>query len=445
MKTIQTSFIFKLSLVLFTFFTLNARASVTLLDKDQWKILMGGFVETDTIVDSSRGYAEVAGNSPVGRVDSVGRTQFSIRNSRLSFTVEAPEQEGWKSKAYYELDFLGYDVDPSKLNSNNTEAGLFNNPTLRTRHLYLQADKEGWSILAGQTWMLLGWQPYYFMPTLQVSPISGMLYGRTAQIHILKTQTLADQTTWQAALGIMRPPQRDANLPGFEGGLRWAAGTRSSGFAGGGSAPVKTQPLSVGLSGAYREIATPSNTSDATSSTTHHSGYAAALDTLIPVIASSDGKDVSNTLSFGGEFTIGKGYGDQFANWTGNLVSPLNTAAAAPTKNTNLDAGIGGYDSSGAFQLVKLRTFNGYLQYHLPAETRTWLGTGYGQLYSSNIGQLTGSSTTYDKQETYFGNILHDCTNQIRVGLEYAYSQTHYSDNLVTHNNRVQVSAWFIF
>jgi hypothetical protein len=305
---------------------------------------------------------------------------------------------------------------------------------MRTRHLYLQAEKDGWSILAGQTWMLFGWQPYYFMPTLEVSPTSGMLYNRTAQLRAMKTASLDGNETLQTALGLMRPPQRDSEYPGVEAGVRMAFGNRTGGFAGGATTPQKTQPMSVGLSGAFRQI-----TASSTSSPVHYSGYAVAADALLPLIASSDGKDVSHTLTLGGEFTTGKGYGDQFVGWTGGQTIPVSAGSFT------VDPGIGGADSAtGSFDLIKLQSFNGYLQYHLAAETRSWISAGYGQLYSSNIGDFVAKGA-YNKQQMMFGNFAHDFTNQLRAGIEYAYARSSYVGGQALHNSRVQLSAWFIF
>ena len=436
--------------------TSHADAAVSLLDKDDWKISMGGFVELDAIVDSTRSFTEVEGNSAVSR-DAVsgqtGRTQMSIRNTRLAFSVEPPTYEEWKTKGYFEFDLLGFDPTPgTPTGAPNSEAGFFNNPTFRVRHTYLSAERDGWQIMGGQYWNLLGWQPYYFMPTVQVAPITGMLYGRTGQVRVTKTVTMDNNNTLQAALGVMRPPQRDASLPGFEGGVRMAFGNRTAGFAGGSTAPQKTQPLSFGLSGALREFVIPQSPLAPTGDVTHLPGYAAVADALIPVIASADGKDPANTLVFGGEFTTGKGYGDQFAGFTGGLASPLNSSTTAPEKNVNLDSGIGGFDGSGNFQLVDIRTFNAYFQYHLPGTCRSWFSGGYGRLYSDNINTLVGvtgktsaGNFPYDKVQVYFANWSHDVTKQIRLGVEYAFSRTEYGDTYIAHNSRYQLSAFFIF
>src|SRR5580704_19258416 len=77
----------------------TAGASVTLLEKDGWAMKFSGFVEFDAIWDTTRTYTEVQGNAPIalntGINGEFGRGQFSLRNSRLAFGVEAPEACGF--------------------------------------------------------------------------------------------------------------------------------------------------------------------------------------------------------------------------------------------------------------------------------------------------------------------------------------------------------------
>lgn len=448
-----------------------AFGAVNLLDKDDWKIDMGGFVETDLFYDSTRSFTEVIGNNPVVRpgtdpaapknnppdTDQHGRTQMSVRNSRLSFNVQAPAMEEWKSRGYYEFDLLGYEASPGA--GSNSEGSYFNNPTMRVRHIYISTEKNNWQFLTGQTWNLLGWQPYYFIPTIQVAPIPGMLYGRTGQIRAVKTLELNESNKLQAALGIFRPPQRDGRYPALEGGLRWAMSSWSAAFTGGATGSHKPQPLSVGVSGTVRNFDIPQDPSGATTlNTTSYMGRAVSVDMLIPIIPASEGKDTSNNLVIGGEFSIGEGYGDEFSGWSGGQKNPISGLASGltygPEKTTNLDAGIGGYDSqatdgSANFGLIKLQTMNLYAQYHLPERMHTWVAAGYSQLSSANITafQYTAAMTAsgYGKEEAIFANVSHDCSAQIRTGIEWARIKTTYSDTTVATDDRLQYSAWFIF
>ena len=150
----------------------------------------------------------------------------------------------------------------------------------------------------------------------------------------------------------------------------------------------------------------------------------------------------------GGEFTTGVGYGDQLDSWKGGMANPINTNFSPAAANADLDAGIGGYNAIGGFQLVDLTTMNLYLQYHLPAQTRTWLSAGYSRLYSDNIGQLSGTVTgsgIYNTETAAFVNVMKDLSNQIRVEFEYSQIQSTYQDGTLAYDNRYQVSAFFFF
>jgi hypothetical protein len=439
---------------------------VTLLDSNDWKVMMGGFVEIDGITDSTRSFREVIGNAPVSvstkdGAGGNGRTQFSIRNSRLGFTVQAPEFDGWATKGYLEFDFLGYDTQNTSdsatvTSANQSESSFFTSPTMRIRHAYIQAEKDDFQVLAGQYWNLFGWQPYYFMTTVDVAPLSGMLYSRNPQLRVLKAIKFSDQDVLQVAAALVRPPQEDSRLPSLEAGVRYAMGERSSGFTGSSSGPRQTQPMSIGVSGTAREFSVPVSGSTSSNSSTDESyaGYALAADAMIPVLASPDGKEVANTLSLLGEFTIGSGDGDLFNGWTGGSANPLNASPNAPSNTTYMDAGIGDYDPSGSFHLMHVQTFNVHAQYHLPtAFNATWLDAGYGQLFSNNVGELANSSgnipgsgnLAYDKERVIFGNVFHDFTPHLRAAIEYARVETDYVAGFSAIDNRVQVSAWFLF
>ena len=432
----------------------SAHANFTMLEKDDWKIDIGGFAEIDSIYDTRKSFTEVVGNNPVGRPnDEKGRSMFSVRNSRLAFSVASPMVEGWKTRGYLEMDFLGFDPAPGQFSGVSVnEGGFFTSPTMRMRHGYLNAEKNGWLILAGQTWAMFGWQPYYFVPTMQVSPIPAMLYSRTSQVRVMKSFDMGEETLLQVAAGAMRPTQRDGQYPGGEGGLRLVFNGRKGSFTGGATGTNKPQAMSFGVSGTFRNLEIPANPSTSALDARGKLAGAIAVNAMIPVIAAEGGTDSKNNLVIGGEFTTGSGYGDHFSGWTGNQNNPLSSAAANPDKNVNLDAGIGGFDSSGTFKLIKLQTFNVYAQYHLPTLTPTWFSIGFTRLHSINMSEIviangTGSTakTAYDTTQSYFANLQRDLTDQIRVGFEYARLTTTYVDGVKAPNNRFQASAWYMF
>jgi hypothetical protein len=426
---------------------------LVLIDSSFWKLTFSGFIEIDLIRDSVRSFNEGLGNSPVDRGDTAnganGRTQLSVRNSRFAFNIETPPVGRWKNRAYLEMDFLGFDPPPG---ANNSESSFANNPTLRLRHAFFQSsDDTGITFLAGQTWQLFGWQPFYLSSAIEVQPIPAGAFGREAQFRLMKTFSFTSTTSIQSAIALLRPPRRDSGYPDIQTGVRIVLGSRTSGYTGSGSAPQKPQPMSVGFSTTIREFSVPISGGKPAD---HHDfmGSAWALNALIPIIASCDGKDPGNTLSLLGEFTQGKGYGDLFGGWTGNMANPLSTSTLSPAKSLNMDAGIGDYDAAGNFQLVQLNTFNLQAQYHLPSETKTWITLGAGQLYSSNMnfivqknGLTSGDRVPYNRQQIEFINTSHQLSQQVRINFEFDHVKTFYADQVHAQNNRYQLGILYMF
>src|ERR1039458_8048295 len=70
-----------------------------------------GFVEFDSILDSTQSFNDLAGNGTIVHGDSYAakhdRVTFGARNSRLGFKLKGPESETIKSSAIAEMDFLG--------------------------------------------------------------------------------------------------------------------------------------------------------------------------------------------------------------------------------------------------------------------------------------------------------------------------------------------------
>jgi hypothetical protein len=437
------------------FIVTPAKAEVVLLDKDGWKATFTGFAELDAIGDTTRSVVESPGNGPIDRPGGPngddGRTMFSMRNSRLGFGVTAPASGDWVTKGYIETDFLGFDPKPDSTGI-NTEGSYFASPTLRIRHAYLQADNGPWTILAGQWWSQLGFQPIYVLPSAAVNPVSGTMYDRTPQLFVQYKFDFGSENALQAFLSAERPPQRDAQLPAFDAGLRFSMGGHRAAWSAATSG-VSTMPASIAVSGSARQFVSPTP-GGAASDQTHYVGAAGAADIFIPVIMSSDEKDTSNTLALMGEFTMGQGYADEFPGWTGNLASPLQSAKSAPSNTVNLDAGQGDFNpSTGAFQIVDLMSFNLSAQYHLPGDCHTFVSVGYGQLFSDNVDSLANPATgfassgkvPYDRQSSLFVNVFHDFTKNVRAAVEVSQYRTEYADSTYARDDRVQLSTWFRF
>ncbi len=430
-----------------------ANASVTLLDKDNWKVQMNGFVEADMIHDSTRSFGEVVGSNFVDRPGTYkgdnGRTQFSNRNSRLAFTLLPPIQNDWKSKGVLEFDLFGYEPNVGTSSPNMSETSFYQSPAMRLRLAYLTNEKDSWQFTAGQAWSLFGWQPSFFPATLSVFPEAGEICQRTLQFLAINTMAIGGSSKIQTAASMERPSQRDSQVPNFNLGVKYSLDSLRAGFVSA-YGDEKTEPLSVGLSGAFKQFTTPSSTT-ATNTQNHYNSSAVAVDVLIPIIPSADGKDTGNTLIFSGEFTSGTGYADALANWSGGLIGfASNTSVGNVGDKTNLDAGHAGFDANANFNFVKLQTWNASFQYHFSSESKLYSNLGYAEIFSSNVGDLTQSasaaSAVYDKSSSYYINLIKDVTNQTRLGFEYSNFVTHYfSDKSTAANDRYQITALFRF
>jgi hypothetical protein len=95
--------------------------------------------------------------------------------------------------------------------------------------------------------------------------------------------------------------------------------------------------------------------------------------------------------------------------------------------------------------------------YFLPDDGKTWIGGGYGTIYSSNANQMTCASTAtcggavrtansiYTRDSTYYAQLWHDFTPEIRAGLETIWVRTSYADGSNAENRRVQLSFFWRF
>ncbi|MGB8298155.1 MAG: hypothetical protein WCG85_22265, partial [Polyangia bacterium] len=161
-----------------------------------------GFIELDSIYDSTQSFTDLAGGSSIQRPgtygNSNGRTTFAVRNSRLGFKLTGPETENLKTSGIFEMDFLGNQPQSSpvvvapqsgggstgiKAASTGaptvSEASYFTSPTFRIRHAALKLATPIVDILAGQYWSLFGWQSMFHPNTVEIQGVPGQIYART--------------------------------------------------------------------------------------------------------------------------------------------------------------------------------------------------------------------------------------------------------------------------
>ncbi len=419
-----------------------------------------GFVETDNIYDTTQSYTEeqdsvapqtrnaatAAGKTATGLPNSAGtrgRDQMSIRNSRLGFEFNVPAQDnGISAKAVFEMDFLGDDAansTPGNAPGAQNEGNLYNNPTVRIRHAYVDVSKtlsseDVLSTKLGQYWSLLGWQPYYFPGESVVMPGVGMLYRRFVQARATDTHTFGDWTLESAVDGA-KPDEANAGSPEWHAGARFAS-TKYKGASISGASTAMVG-LSAGVSAALIPIRTQSIGSP--------TGGAIAMDVLVPIIPSSDGKSRDNTLIWAAEGVDGSGVGG--LEMAGLTFGIPGVGTATPGSGTAIDSGIAGVNNSGNAELIKMRSYRTHLQYTL---SKWSTSVGYAQVEARNLDRfstITNANLLYPKLQYAYVTLFYDAATWLRFAGEVSQTKDTYNDanNRFARNNRYQMSAYFMF
>lgn len=402
-----------------------------------------GFVETDSIYDTTQGFTEEQGNNlvptPATYAGQRGRDILSVRNSRLGFEFGVPAAEnGVKAKGVFELDFLGNNgtnATPGSASGAQSERDYFNNPAVRVRHAFVELTKDELSAKVGQTWSLLGWQPYYFPGEAVVLPGVGQLYRRFPQVRVTDTHAFGDWTL-ESAADAAKPAEMNSGSPEWHAGLRWAS-TKLKGASISGSGTSM-----VGLSAAVSAALIPVRTQSIGSPT----GGAVAFDVLVPIIPSSDGKDRANTLVWAGEVMSGAGVGG--LEYSGLSSGVSGVSAATPNAGTAIDSGIAGLNATGNVELIRYRAWRTHLQYSLK---KLSFSTGYAQVEGRNLDRFsfTTAKANAIAPKIQYGYVaaFYDPLSWLRFAAEVNQTRDTYNDpnNRFATNNRYQLTGFFLF
>lgn len=416
--------------------------------KSKWSATLYGFAELDVIADSTQSLDDQAGNAALAKPGTWGanhgRVMFGVRNSRLGFRFSSPTFHGVKASGQLEADFKGN--QPTGI----SESAFWLSPAFRIRHAVGKLETPVVDLLAGQYWLLFGWQPYFNPNTVEIQGVPGEIYTREPQLRIsriLQSRTLG----LEAAVAASRPPQRDAAAPDGSAGLRFFLkgwkGVHTAGSTG-----TSIDPLSIGASGILRRFEVPdpaASGADVARRSQSAGGWGISVDGLIPVIPATE-QDRSNGLTVTGSWVRGKGIADLYTALTGGMKPP-----ALPANTTAIDAGLVGYDSAGILQPIEWRSFIAGIQYYSPGGGKLWVSVNYSQLNSGNINELSRSPASvfnasspagvFTRTRWADGNLFWDATPSMRVGFEYAWTQQTFADGAIAHNNRYQLSIFYIF
>ena len=354
----------------------------------KWATTLYGFVEADSIFDTTQNFNDLAGNSQVPRVSAYAgyhsRTQFGARNSRIGLRMKAPEVGGVRVSGVVETDFLGTQTVGYAAGTGNvvSENQYFTSPMLRIRHMYVKAETDVVDVLMGQTWELFGWQSVYHPNTVEIQGVPGQIYSRTPQIRISKA-IKTEPVTLELAVAANRPIDRNSAWPSGQAGIRLAINDWK-GVTTAGAAATSIQPASIAFTGDLRHITVPSlATIGGPAGDVSKTGASGAIDLFLPVIPGSRSK-MGNSLSLNGEFASGYGDADLYTGLTGGTTLAGGLTLPA-TYTQDIDNGIASFTSTGALNFIQWTSYLLGLQYYLPgANGDLWISGNFSHMESSN-------------------------------------------------------------
>jgi predicted porin len=421
----------------------------------KWSTTIYGFAEVDLMHDTTQTFSDSPGNGailrPTGLAYNNGRTQTTARNSRLGVRMSAPEFEGMKASGNIEMDFMGNQPAVS-------EASFVNNGTFRIRAAYAKVESEYVDLLAGQYYFLFGEQPFFFPMSIWFFGLPNQAFGRTQQLRLSHTFK-SDAAIVDVAVAAQRPPQRDSEIPDFQGGIK--VGVNGwKGVHAGGSGYAAFDPLTIAASGSFRHFRVNEFAGPPTALRTID-GWGISLDGMIPVIPARSAKDKGNALTLTGSFVTGEGIGDLIGGLTGGAAFPqlpgaMGAAGAGGAYSTNIDPGILQYDTAGNLRALKWQTFMVGAQYFLPPTGRISIGANYTQGNSDNITDgLTATApagcpqctlgSVFKKSQFFEAVVLGDLTPAVRIGAAWQRIQQTRGDDAVSKNNRLELAVYFFF
>jgi hypothetical protein len=447
--------------------------------KNGLQVRLGGFAEFDFINDNTRSFQELVGNRPVLHSNTVGgansQSYPSPRNSRIILDVRAPEQDGIKSRLFLSMDFLGN--QPAVGTSTVTEFSQMTSPNLRIFQLFFLAETPVVDVKVGQDWSRFGFMSQYSRGQVSTAVTPANMFNRWIQASVSKQLQVTESLSLTPVLSVERPPQADATLPSFVAGVQIAHNGLKAPYNGAQAADTSLRSLSLQVSGVGRRLeansggqTSASGTQPNLSSQTYVTGWGVSTSLFLPVLPSKNG-EIGNTAHVVMEGVTGAGIADFFNGLSWGVCSPVcgNATGTGFGGNafgqTNIDSGLAAVSSkTGTFEAIRTTSMMVHGTYYLPDNGKTWVGGGYGTVYSSNANEMTcaspsatstfcggaaGASRTthniYNRESTYYGYLYHDFTQEIRMGLETNFTRTGYADGSNAENRRVMMSLYYRF
>ena len=408
------------------------------------------------------------------------QTFFSPRNSRIILDVRAPEREGIKSRLFLSMDFLGN--QPAVGTSTVTEFSQMTSPDLRIFQLFFVAETPVVDVKVGQDWSRFGFMSQYSRGQVSTAVTPANMFNRWIQASLSKELRMTESLSLTPVFSVERPPQANGTMPSLVAGVQIAHNGLKAPYNGAQAADTVLRSLSLQVSGVGRRLeansggptgtgpapGSPTGAQPSLSSQTYVTGWGVSTSLFLPVLPSKNG-EIGNTAHVVMEGVTGAGIADFFNGLSWGVCNPVcgnsatNSGFGGSTfGQTNIDYGLGAVSSqTGKFEAIRTVSMMVHGTYYLPDNGKTWVGGGYGTVYSSNASQMTCTGTgataascggatrtlssIYDRESTYYGYLYHDFTQEIRAGLETNFTRTGYADRSNAENRRVMVSLYWRF
>jgi len=429
-----------------------------------WSFTLFGIVQADYIADSTRSYDEPIGPAVVARSDTyegtVGRTMFSMRNSRLGFVLESPTIGGVSPSAVLQGDWAGnqpgnpYPIQNGIVTGQTlNESPFHNSPTFRIRYAYMTLKNRIADVVAGETVDVFGWQSYYSLCSMSFVP--NQVSSRNTQLRVSHSFFKGAPVNLDLALEAARPVQRDSQVPDAAGAIRLSV-DGWKGITTPGNAITIAAPLSVSVSGIARQFKANAFTPPPAQSSNSATGWGVSVDAFLPIIPARNADDRANKLTLIGSFVYGTGIADLLVTG-GNAKFPTlpNPAQQSPPPMyiPDVDPGLVSFDTLGVMHTIDWWAAKGGLQYYAPGRLILSLNATYSQ--SKNMSKLFPQGGTEIAllgsvaDKTAFGEatLLWDAAPAVRFGLSGQYTQVWYlgTDHQKPHNVRGIAQALYIF
>ena len=319
---------------------------------------------------------------------------MTAKQTRLGLKLDGGGSDAVAVSGVIEFDFYG--------------GGAENKPNPMLRKAYMEFKTSAVDILAGQTSDIIS----PIVPTTLNYIVlwkSGDIGYRRPQIRLTKAVKVADDTKLKFAVSANRSMGRDKNggetvgMPSFQG--RVAVGTKLMGGV-----------MELGVSGLMgREKAAYADTLVATA-TYELDSTVMAVDVTLPL---------GDMVALKGQYFTGKNL-TQYLGGVGQGIAEVPVEGGGSTELVEVEAS--GWWAQLTVKPSKIWQFN--------------VGAGWDD---PEIPKGDTAGNEYEKNTTYYGNVIWTVAPSALIGAEYAMIETEYADGEAYEDKRVQLSFMYKF